>query len=83
MKVKIDVDMTPMEARELMGLPDVRPMQEAWLAKMNSKMEEHMEQLSPEVMLQNWLKAASGNAEWMTELMKMPGFMGMGRGRDE
>lgn len=78
MKVKIDVDMTPMEARELMGLPDVRPLQEMWLAKMNAQMEEHLEQLSPDAMLNNWIKAASGNAEWMSELMKMPGFMGMG-----
>ncbi len=80
MKVKIDVDMTPIEARELMGLPDVRPMQEAWLERMNDKMEEHLEQLSPEMMLQNWLKAASGNAEWMTELLRMQqGFMGGGK----
>ncbi|MCV6597619.1 MAG: DUF6489 family protein [Mangrovicoccus sp.] len=75
MKVKIDVDMTPMEARELLGLPDVRPLQELWLSRMNGKMEEHLEQLTPEGMVQAWIKAASGNAEWMTELMKLPGFM--------
>jgi len=75
MKVKIDVDMTPMEARELLGLPDVRPLQELWLSRMNTKMEEHLEQLTPEGMVQSWVKAASGNAEWMTELLKMPGFM--------
>lgn len=78
MKVKIDIDMTPMEARELFGLPDVRPLQDAWLAKMNAQMEEHLEQMTPEGMIQAWIKAASGNAEWMNELMKMPGFMGMG-----
>ena len=78
MKIKVDIDMTPMEARDLLGLPDVRPLQELWLNRMNAKMEEHLEQLTPEGMIQAWVKAASGNAEWMTELMKMPGFMGMG-----
>lgn len=61
--------MTPIEARELMGLPDVRPMQEAWLAKMNDKMEEQMDNLTPEVMIQNWMKAAGGNAEIMADFM--------------
>ncbi|MBE3636886.1 DUF6489 family protein [Mangrovicoccus algicola] len=75
MKVKIDVDMTPMEARELMGLPDVRPMQEAWLDKMNAKLEEHMDQLTPEAMIQNWMKAAGGNAEIMADFMSA--FMNM------
>lgn len=82
MKVKIDVDMTPLEARELMGLPDVRAMQEAWMAKMNAQMEEHMENMSPETMIQNWMKAASGNADWMTELMKMNSWMGGTSGKE-
>lgn len=69
MKVKIDVDMTPIEARELMGLPDVRPMQEAWLQKMNAQMEEHMDNMSPDAMLQNWMRAAGGNAEIMADFM--------------
>lgn len=61
--------MTPIEARDLMGLPDVRPMQEAWLEKMNAKMEEHMDSLTPDTMVQNWMKAAGGNAEIMAEFM--------------
>lgn len=69
MKIKIDVDMTPIEARELMGLPDVRPMQEAWLKKMNEQMEDHLDNLTPEAMIQNWMKAAGGNAEIMSDFM--------------
>lgn len=69
MKINIDIDMTPIEARELMGLPDVRPMQEAWLKKMNSQMEEQLENLSPDALLQNWMKAAGGNAEIMADFM--------------
>jgi len=69
MKVKIDIDLSPLEARELMGLPDVRALQQAWLEKMNKKMEEQMDQLTPDAMVQNWMKAAGGNAEFLADMM--------------
>ena len=34
MKVTIEVDCTPLEAREFMGLPDVQPMQTAMMEKL-------------------------------------------------
>jgi len=46
MKVTIDVDMTPEEARKMMGLPDVAPLQEAMMEKMKAQMEEYLASLS-------------------------------------
>ena len=34
MKIKIDVDCTPQEARAFLGLPDVAPMQKAMMVNM-------------------------------------------------
>lgn len=34
MKITIDVDCTPDEARRFLGLPDVAPMQEALMAQL-------------------------------------------------
>ena len=34
MKVNIEIDCTPLEARQFFGLPDVQPMQAALLAEM-------------------------------------------------
>ncbi len=36
MKVKIDIECTPEEARQFMGLPDLTPMQNEWMQKMQS-----------------------------------------------
>ncbi len=33
MKIKLDIDCTPEEARRFMGLPDVTALHEAWLKK--------------------------------------------------
>src|SRR5262245_24852222 len=36
MKVKIEIDCTPIEARDFLGLPDVKPMQEAMMDQMQA-----------------------------------------------
>jgi Family of unknown function (DUF6489) len=54
MKVTIDIDCTPTEAREFLGLPDLRPLQAAVLAKLESQMLTNLDKLSPDAMLQNW-----------------------------
>ena len=45
MKVKIEIDCTPIEARDFLGLPDVKPMQEAMMDQMQAKMQENMDEL--------------------------------------
>jgi hypothetical protein len=54
MKVHIEIDCTPVEARQFMGLPDVQPMQTAMMEKLQQKMAENIEKFSPEAILQNW-----------------------------
>ena len=43
MKVHIELDMTPEEARSLMGLPDVAPLQKQMLDEMKARMSRAME----------------------------------------
>ena len=38
MKVNVEVDCTPLEARQFFGLPDVQPMQTAVMDKMQQQM---------------------------------------------
>ena len=54
MKINIEIDCTPQEARAAMGLPDVQPMQAEMMEKLRARMIEGLDQLSPEKMLQNW-----------------------------
>ncbi|MDD5585835.1 MAG: DUF6489 family protein [Alphaproteobacteria bacterium] len=68
MKVTINVECTPGEARLFMGLPDVRPMQESLLKEMEEKMRENMQAMSPEAMLKTWLPATLHGAEQMQKI---------------
>jgi hypothetical protein len=43
MKVHVELDMTPEEARTLMGLPDVRPLQEEMMEEMQARMRRAMD----------------------------------------
>jgi len=79
MKVNIEIDCTPEEARRFMGLPDVQPMQVAVMAKMEKQMLEGIEALAPDTVLKTWLGMMPAGAEQMREaflgLMKV-GFPG-------
>ena len=54
MKIKINIDCTPQEARTFMGLPDVMPMQEAMMNRMQAQLERQMEQLDPTEIMKTW-----------------------------
>jgi len=55
MKVTIDIECTPEEARTFFGLPDVKPMQEAMMAEMQKRMETGMSSLDMENLMKMWM----------------------------
>ena len=55
MKIKIDIDCTPQEARAFFGLPDLEPMQDALLGKIQERLSEHLDARDPEALLKLWL----------------------------
>jgi hypothetical protein len=54
MKVNIELDMTPDEARRLMGLPDVAAMQERMAAEIEKRMKAALNTSDPQAMLKAW-----------------------------
>jgi len=54
MKVNIEIDCTPQEARQFFGLPDVGPMQTAVMDKLQQQMTANLEKISPESLIQSW-----------------------------
>lgn len=68
MKFTINVDCTPVEARQLLGLPDVEPIQKAVLAEMERRMMVEMERFSPEGMLKTWFAAVPASQEMMRDM---------------
>ena len=60
MKVHIEMDMTPEEARAFMGLPDVRPMQQKMMDEMQSRMKAAFDANDPEGMMRAWMPFSYG-----------------------
>ncbi len=54
MKVNVEIDCTPLEARQFMGLPDVQPMQTAVMEKLQQQMSANIDKVSPEALMQSW-----------------------------
>ncbi len=58
MKIKVDVDCTPEEARTFLGLPDVQPMQKAVMEDVLQRMKQAMAAMDAETMIKTWLPAS-------------------------
>ena len=55
MKVNVEIDCTPLEARQFFGFPDVGPIQNAVMDKLQQQMSANIDKISPEGLLQSWL----------------------------
>ena len=55
MKVKIDIDCTPEEARAFFGLPDLGPLQREMVSKMQDQMRAAMASMDPEALMKAWM----------------------------
>jgi hypothetical protein len=55
MKISIDIDCTPQEARAFLGLPNIEPMQDELLAQLQRQLSTYLAGADPEAMLKLWL----------------------------
>ncbi|MQP67008.1 hypothetical protein GE253_16900 [Niveispirillum sp. SYP-B3756] len=80
MKVTIDIDCTPEEARTFMGLPDVQPMQQALMRQMQDQLSANIAAMDPETMFKTWLPMGLQGFEQLQKLMwsQMSNAMGTG-----
>lgn len=68
MKVKIDIDCTPEEARSFFGLPDVKPMQDVMMKEVEQRMMANVQAMDPEVLVKTWLPAGIQGWEQMQRM---------------
>ena len=73
MKITMNVDCTPEEARAFLGLPDVRPMQEALMRDMQERMAASLRAMEPEEMLRRWLPVGLKGMEQFYEAFSRMG----------
>jgi hypothetical protein len=67
MKVNIEIEMTPEEARSLMGLPDVTGLNEKFVAEMAKRMQSMMQ--DPEAMMKAWMPLGGQGFEQFQRLL--------------
>lgn len=61
MKVTVNIECTPEEARAFLGLPDIAPMQQKMMAELQDRMTENIRNLDPETFMKTWLPATIQN----------------------
>lgn len=57
MKISIDVDCSPAEARAFLGLPDLKPTQDALMAKLQERLQDGLAAADVETLMKTWLPA--------------------------
>lgn len=68
MKVTIDIDCTPDEARTFLGLPDVQPMQAAMMKQLEERMASALSATDPEQLVKTWFPIGMQNLEQLQKL---------------
>jgi Family of unknown function (DUF6489) len=68
MKLKLDIDCTPEEARAFFGLPDVKPLQETLLTEVEERLRSTLKAMDPEAMLKTWLPTTLKGFEQLQEV---------------
>ncbi len=68
MKVHVEVECTPEEARTFLGLPDVQPMQQALMQDLEQRLRTNMQAMDPEIMVKTWLPASIQSAEQIQKM---------------
>lgn len=74
MKVTVDVDCTPEEARRFLGLPDLSPVHEAYVEKMRTMMADGLSPDSMAEMMKTWgPMSEAGMGLWKQMMDQMSG----------
>lgn len=80
MKVKVDIDCTPEEARAFFGLPDVRPLHAAWTERMKGFIDNGVTPADLERMIRTWTEGVPGMqdafARWQQMMLAAIGATG-------
>ncbi|MEQ1867133.1 MAG: hypothetical protein HOP13_01665 [Alphaproteobacteria bacterium] len=84
MKITIEVDCTPAEARAYMGLPDVEPLQAEVMGEVQRRVMQGLSMTDPQQLLKNWVPwSAQGMEAFQTFMRAATGGAGARPTKDE
>ncbi len=70
MKVTVEMDCTPEEARQFLGLPDLKPMQDRVMTRMEQRMLDAVSAGTPDAVLKAWFPFANGMPEQFQKMVE-------------
>jgi hypothetical protein len=70
MKMTIEVDCTPEEARRFLGLPDVSGLNDHLVGEMTKRIDANISMLNPEEFMKNWMTFGTGAQEQFRKFME-------------
>jgi hypothetical protein len=71
MKMTIEVDCSPEEARRFLGLPDVSSLNDHLVGEMKKRIDANMSLISPDELMKNWMAFGQGAQEQFRKLMEV------------
>jgi hypothetical protein len=69
MKLNVEIDCTPAEARAFLGLPDVSGLNDHLVAEMKKRMDANISMVAPEELMKNWMAFGGQASEQFMKLM--------------
>ena len=69
MKMNIEIDMTPEEARKFLGLPDVTKLQDKMMAELEKRMKAAVDLNDPEAMMRAWMPLGGQGFEQFSKFL--------------
>ncbi len=70
MKVTMEVDCSPEEARRFLGLPDLSPLNDHLVSEMGKRIDANMAMLDPQEFMKNWMSFGAGAQDQMRKMME-------------
>lgn len=69
MKINVEIDCTPAEARAFFGLPDVTQLNAHLMEEMKKRLDANLAMAAPEELMKNWLAFGGQASEQFVKLM--------------
>jgi hypothetical protein len=70
MKMTVEIDCTPEEARRFLGLPDVSVLNDHIVSEMQKQIGSNMAMLAPDELVKSWMAYGQGAQEQFRKLME-------------
>jgi len=70
MKISVDIDCTPSEARRFFGLPDLEPLQTEVMEVLKERMLRSLDAMDPEALARAWFPVGAQGMEQFQKFMR-------------